>query len=276
MGSDTVQRSPFEHALQIYREAAIKEYDENRPDRNITYTPLGCPVSREQLKHWNDYCEIFKSRWGLDKIICEYIALFGGGLFEAEYSEHGEGAYARSVCLPIRNANYQTAMIRERWPALREMGLATPLLDYGCGCGFLVRWLSGRGYKDLYAYEPPGIQREIMKEAFAGRDITCLVCPPTADKVVPDKFKTIICLNVLEHVEKPMEMLEYFYSMSNRVIADICIDKEEHAQGPHIAPKDELRECRKILIKRGSLFDIEPHTNIRDRIKKDYGPTCTN
>ncbi len=235
-------------------------------------TALGCVVNPEQLQHWHDYCDIFKSLWGFDRSICEYIALCGGLLFEAEYHEHGEAAYSRSVCLPIRNAFYQMFMMNTRWPKLREMGLATPLLDYGCGSGFLVRWLSVRGYTNLYGFEPPGIQREVMKRAF--RDIPEQALVWYKDN--PSSFKTIVCLNVLEHVESPMILLEYFYTMTNRVIADICIDEDDHEQTPHIAPKDELRECRKILVKKGSLYDWEPHTHPQNRIKKHYGSLITN
>ena len=179
-------------------------------------------------------------------------------------------AYSTSVCLPIRNAFYQMFMMGTRWPRLREMGLPTPLLDYGCGSGFLLHWLAGMGYGGLWGFEPPGIQREIMKSAFAGSDIQIW------NEEAPKKFKTVVCLNVLEHVRHPMKTLEYFYSMSNRVIADICIDKDDHEQTPHIAPKDELRECEKLLRKKGSLYIWEPHTLFKDRINPYYGQTVTN
>lgn len=259
--------SPLRHTLKADRISAVEEYEKNSDG---LHTPLGRSLTREELNHWNDYCEIFKSRWGFDKILCEYIALCGGDLFEAEYSEQGESAYTNSVCLPIRNASYQMFMIKYRWPKLREMGLAKPLLDYGCGSGFLLKWLWQVGHENLYGFEPPGIQREIMTEVFKEKDIMVW------DEKYPNKFKTIICLNVLEHVEGPMKMLEYFYSMSNRVIADICIDEDEHEQTPHIAPKEELFECRKILVRKGTLFDHEPHTSIQDRITKHYGPSVTN
>ncbi len=236
----------------------------------IVKTALGSEVTKEQLRHWHDYCEVFESRWGLDKIICEYIALCGGELFEAEFSERGELAYSNSVCLPIRNAFYQMFMMNTRWPRLREMGLPTPLLDYGCGSGFLLHWLAERGYDGLWGFEPPGIQREIMKAAFSGSNVKIW------NESAPNKFKTIICLNVLEHVESPMRLLEKFYAMSNRVIADICIDEEEHEQTPHIAPKDELRECEKLLRKNGSLYLWEPHTALKNRINPYHGTACTN
>ncbi|MHC4621455.1 MAG: class I SAM-dependent methyltransferase [Planctomycetota bacterium] len=141
-------------------------------------------------------------------------------------------------------------MTEWRWYWIREMGVMSPVLDYGCGVGFFSVWLHNKGYKDLHGYELPGVQREIMVEAFRPRGI----------KVWDNDgggFNTVLCLNVLEHVEHPLALLERLYELGKRVIADICIDEHDKMQGPHIAPVDELRECERILRKRRGLYEHE-------------------
>jgi len=214
-------------------------------------TPLGGKMTHDQFAVWSVYLDLFESKWGLSHATSEYLGSIGGDVFEAEFSVHGKKAYSTSLVLPIRNALYASFMGELRWRYLREMGIMTPVLDYGCGVGVFLLWLHHKGYKDLYGYELPGVQNSIMRAAFENTDIRVWDESPAG-------FKTIICLNVLEHVEHPVELLEKFYSMSNRVIADICIDKDDEGQTPHIAPVDELLECKRILESKRSLYCYEP------------------
>jgi hypothetical protein len=210
---------------------------------------LHAKVTKRQYELWKMYGDVFRRRWGFDEWICEYIGIAGGEVFEAEFKERGPSSYTDSVVIPIRNALYQMFLISTRWPRLHEMGLATPILDYGAGVGYLSLWLWSKGYENLYCYEPPGIQREIMKDVFEDRGVSVW------DEKTPDHFSTVVCINVLEHVENPMALLEKLYGLSNRVIADVCIDEDDKLQGPHIAPKDELRECRRILMENRGLYE---------------------
>jgi SAM-dependent methyltransferase len=227
---------------------------ETNPERIMAKTALGTEISKAQSLAWGEYLKIFKDRWNLAPGVAEYAAICGGDLFEAEFAEHGVDAYAASVILPIRNAFYQMFMLPFRWEKLREMGVADPVLDYGCGVGLLANWLHDKGHRDVYGYEPPGIQQEIMARSFEGKpDIHVW------DGKTPDRFNTVICLNVLEHVEDPVGLLKKLYRLSNRVIADVCIDEETKLQTPHIAPHEALRECADILRDHGSLYSSEPH-----------------
>jgi len=218
--------------------------------RKKNQTNLGVEIPESAMLIWQIYLDIFQRRWGLDSKISEYIGQTAADVFEAEFAEHGLSAYGTSIALPIRNATYQAFLAEWRWKWLREIGIMSPVLDYGCGVGFFSVWLHNKGYKDLYGYELPGVQKSIMAEAFKTRGIGVW----DHDRA---GFNTVICLNVLEHVEHPLELLHKLYGLGKRVIADICIDKDEKIQGPHIAPHGELRECEVILRERRGLYEHE-------------------
>lgn len=222
---------------------------ETDPERIQAHSPMGTEISSAQLLMWDIYFKIFRERWGLDPKVCEQIGITAADVFEAEFQEFGTEAYARSVALPIRNAMYQAMMLPYRWAELREVGIADPVLDYGCGVGLLANWLWYKGHRGVYGYEPPGIQQEIMAASFDRKDGI-----DAWDEKTPDRFSTVICFNVLEHVPDPVGLLNKLYTLSNRVIADVCIDEEDKLQDPHIAPKDALRECAGILHRRGGLY----------------------
>ncbi len=219
----------------------------------------GLRLSKEQWDIFHEYVSIFFDRWGMKNpaIFAEQVGNRGGDLFEMEFETRGPAAYSDSVVLPFRNAFYQTAMLNQRWYHLREMGLMEPILDYGCGVGLLLVHLKHMGKENLWGYELPGIQQEIMAEAFRRNGIGVW------DDSMDMRFNTIICINVLEHVADPVALLHKLYSMSNRVIADICIDTDDHQQSPHIAPVEALRECKKVLNARRSLYAYEPHEHAR-------------
>ena len=177
----------------------------------------------------------------------------GGELCDMEFTARGLASYSDSVIIPFRNALYQMFMLEKRWEHLREMGIMEPVLEYGCGVGLLLLHLKRVGKNDLYGYELPGIQQEIMAEAFRRHGIKVW------DDSMDIRFNTVICINVLEHVADPVRLLRKLYKLSNRVIANICIDPDDHKQIPHIANPDALRECEKVLRSRNSLYEYEPY-----------------
>jgi len=228
----------------------MKKIFRNMVDTNLPTVrlSLGAVITQHQYDIWKIYVDVFRKRWDFDQQLCEFAGIAGGDLFAAEFTERGDKTYFDSIVLPVRNAFYQMFMANIRWANLREMGLAGPILDYGCGVGYLLHWLRSVGYENLYGYEPPGIQREIMHSAFKDSGITVW------DEHAPDRFGTIVCLNVLEHVSDPVGLLNKFYKMTNRVIADVVIDPEDGEQSSHIAPKDALRECAYMLGNRRGLY----------------------
>lgn len=197
--------------------------------------------SQEAADLWNLYVEEFRLRWGMDREVAAIIGARSKTLFSAEYQEHGDDAYRSSVALPIRNAFYAAAMMHARWGVLKEMSLEEPILDYGCGVGMQLLWLKKQGFDQLYGYEIPGIQREVMASVFQKNGIR---------EWNGERVKTVLCTNVLEHVANPVALLESLFRVGGRVIANICTDHDS----PHIAPHDQLEICRQMLTEQGTLY----------------------
>lgn len=172
------------------------------------------------------------------------IGCAGKSLFAAEFKERGVQAYADSVVLPIRNACYMAAKMEGRWDKIRNLMPVEPILDYGCGVGFQLIWMKRIGFNRLYGHELPGIQRDIMLEAFKPHAIM-----PWGDG---ERVETVICTNVLEHVENPVELLNYLRSISHLVIANVCLDTDDE---PHIAPMSARLECADMLREWGTLYE---------------------
>lgn len=197
--------------------------------------------SQDAADVWNVYANEFKERWGIDHAVSAVVGARSKSIFAAEFHEHGAKSYKSSVILPIRNAFYAASQADERWEKLSGAALVEPILDYGCGVGVQLLWLKRHGFRDLYGHELPGIQRSIMASVFQKHGINVWAGEPV---------KTILCLNVLEHVADPVAMLTGLMKEGRRVIANICTDHDS----PHIAPHDKLEECRKMLEASGGLY----------------------
>ena len=197
----------------------------------------------EASETWVEYCDIFNSMWGLTKAESNHAGLLGKKIFAAEFKERGPAAYRNSVILPIRNARYSCEVLDNRWGFLKTKSLRGSILDYGCGVGAQLIYLARLGYDNLYGYELPGIQHDVMVKAFVKHNI----------KVWKDEqVDIILCTNVLEHVTRPVELLSYLHTVGSTVYANICMDTHD---SPHIAPHDQLEECRNILKSRGGLYE---------------------
>lgn len=87
--------------------------------------------------------------------------------------------------------------------ALRASGAGDPVLDLGCGPGATVAYLRAQGLDcagaDLSPYEPatPALADVITY----GRDATTL---PLAER---ERFRTLLLLDVLEHLDEPARFL---------------------------------------------------------------------
>ena len=197
---------------------------------------------------WKVYADIFKRRWGIDEQTSEFIGMASKNLFAAEFKEHGHDAYRTSLVLPIRNSYYASQVTEKRWGYLKCMKLESPIFDYGCGVGFLLLWLKDVGFTDLHGYEVPGVQRDVLSDVSPEHGIVINAPLPL------NYVHTSICLNVLEHLEKPLLTLDFLKSHSKQVIANVCLDREEAS---HVAPLDELKECELLLRQWGTLYEDE-------------------
>ncbi len=190
---------------------------------------------------WHVYADEFQRRWGIDKEVSAVIAARAKKLYSAEYQEHGDDSYRTSVVLPMRNAWYSAAAISCRWPFLQAAGLQEPILDYGCGVGMMLLFLKERGFKNLYAYDIPGIQYDVMQYVMEQHGIQMWD---------GGKVGTVLCFNVLEHVKDPVGLLETLFAIGDKVIANIDLSDD----GPHIASHKELEHCRRMLEEKESLY----------------------
>lgn len=194
---------------------------------------------------WWEYAAIFSELWGLSADDAAAIGVVGSTMFGLEFKEYGPPAYATSVALPIRNAFY-CAMVMHRRIASLENGdrlpLPEPVLDYGCGVGFMLCYLQELGHKDLYAYEVPGgVQHKVLSAMCKRRGINLW----TQDS--PARFGTVVCLNVLEHLLDPEHELSKLAALSDNIVAN-C---DESEQIPHIAPMDARKRVNAQLHSRG-------------------------
>lgn len=194
---------------------------------------------------WKEYAAIFKSRWGINEIESWFIGSYSKKLFAAEFRERGRQVYHDSLLIPIRNAWYASHVTEMRWKNFTErFRITEPILDYGCGVGFLLVFLSEIGFTELYGYELGGIQRDIFLDMAIPRGIKHEESPPN--------ISTTFCLNVLEHVQDPVTLLKKLKRNSAQVIANICMDRDD---SPHIAPLESLKQCKSMLEEWGTLYE---------------------
>lgn len=197
-------------------------------------------ISRRAGEIWQQYCAIFKQRWDLSEDACYNIGLYGKTLASAEFIEHGDACYSSSVVQPIRNAYYNSGRIDYRWERIGRMGIEEPVLDYGCGVGFLLLWMKRVGFTRLYGHELEGVTKRVATDA-------------GIEWWKPGyKVSTVLCINVLEHLPDPVGTLLYLKNFSPCVIANTNMDRHEDQ---HIAPEAELTRCTEMLREWGTLYE---------------------
>ncbi len=94
---------------------------------------------------------------------------------------------------PLRREIYgyfTKAWIKNIVVRLEKAGLKKTdrVLDYGCGNGFLIRFLRERGYTNCHGYDP-------YTDAFQDR------------KVLGASYNWVLCIDVIEHLERPKQLL---------------------------------------------------------------------
>ena len=193
---------------------------------------------------WDIYCEyidIFNKLFGLSKIDC-VSAGYTHSFVEAEWAAQGKAFYRSSILLPLRNAYYAANVTEKRWDStFSKLELKTPLVDYGCGVGFMLVYLRRMGIEGrLMGWELPDTpQHSVMESMFKRYNIE--VWDSTSH------VETIICNHVLEHLDDPVSKVSMLRSMCNQLHAD-CEESEDAA---HIAPMAIRRQVNDDLRQRG-------------------------
>ena len=125
--------------------------------------------SDEELKAfradiYKDLCRILEEDYKLTSGEVIKIGEVGNKLFDAEFLALGPPSYMTSVTLPIRNAWFGYQTVFDRWTHwIQKVELVPPILDYGCGVGYGLAYLSFimEGEPELYGLEPMGVQWNI-------------------------------------------------------------------------------------------------------------------
>ena len=197
------------------------------------------------------YLEIFEELWGIAPERSVIVGEHGNGLFEAEFQEHGSEAYLYSVVQPIRNAWYSAFCMQDRWDRwLSKLEIAPPVLDFGCGVGFQLRWLEEFGHEDLWGLDL-GVTQKVLQKMGERSEIQSV---DIAHQTGAPKFNTIFCIHVLEHTADPMGLLRYLRSFGAKLYAG-CVLTEGHG---HIAPMAEREKVLESLREQGELIEWEP------------------
>jgi len=205
---------------------------------------------------WLEYCEEFKSHLGLDSDTCDYLGCIGAELGVADFKLYGMEYYSTSFIPAVRNAWYMAATMPARWAKLECHDLVEPILDYGCGVGYTLRWLKEMGYDDLWGWDVPGVQSNIAMTVLSKYDIKWW-----DSRLDPARFGTILCINTLEHVPEPMETLKWLRSISDNVIANCDVGES----GDHVASVGERMQVMEELVKAGE--HIGKPVNAREEFK---------
>ncbi len=194
---------------------------------------------------YKDFARIADDKLGLDIETVMRAGVIGCKIHEAEFRLFGPISYATSLMLPLRNALYRRDNMFPLWHhRLSKMNLKPPILDYGCGMGFTLAFLSQvlDGEPELYGYELVGVQYGFM-DALG----QIYGFKPWNDEPV----NTILATNLLEHLANPLETLNYFYTLTDNVIANVDMEPQED----HIAPLEEREACIALLKERGGFIE---------------------
>jgi len=198
------------------------------------------------LEIWTRYARVFEHKWGLSKLASDYLGLVGADMGVAEFRVHGIQYYKHSLAVPLRNAWYMATVMDGRWEVLRHCTLKEPILDYGCGVGYTLVWLVEHGYAadQLYGWDVEGPQRQVTQEMFENEGINWW------DEKSPTHFGTILCLNVFEHLPKPMDTLLWLRSSCDNLIANCDTSND----GDHTTSVNERQKVLQSLHNAGELW----------------------
>lgn len=182
--------------------------------------PIRCPDKRA-IEIWHRYALQVQQDYGLDITATDYLGAIGANVATAEYLLRGSQIYSDSLVPAARNMWYSAFTVPTRYINLTHHGLVEPILDYGCGVGFTLMWMSLKGHEELYGWDVPGAQSNIAKAVLSESGIEWW------DRETPARFGTIVCLNVLEHVPEPMKVLTWLRSMTDNLIANCDMNDDE-------------------------------------------------
>ena len=161
-----------------------------------------------------------------------------------------EGRFYRSSEAYLYNLT-AFAMTGTKLPYLGELTRHVPpgsrLLDYGCGIGSDGLMLLEAGYRVEFAdFDNPSVQ--YLRWRLARRGIEAPI--HDLDRAVPDGFEAAYALDVIEHVDEPMALLEEMERRARLVMVNLLESEPGETALHHELPVADLvrRAARRDLI----------------------------
>ena len=97
-------------------------------------------------------------------------------------------------------------MARYRFAAPFVLGAM--VLDVGCGCGYGTEYLATVGARRVIGVDIAPEAIDYAHRHYASTDIDFLVCDATSIAVASEAIDTVVCLELLEHVANPVQLLQ--------------------------------------------------------------------
>lgn len=121
---------------------------------------------------------------------------------ESFYKEHDLDIF-RQAYLSRFSFQYKFKLLRS-WHVIETLleDKDLPLLDYGCGAGALVNFLTNRGYSQVDACDIPSQTLDFVKKSMAHK-LRKIFTVTGKEEYLKDEYALIISLDVLEHTTDP-------------------------------------------------------------------------
>jgi|LGOV01.1.fsa_nt_gb 2-polyprenyl-3-methyl-5-hydroxy-6-metoxy-1,4-benzoquinol methylase len=89
------------------------------------------------------------------------------------------------------------------------------ILDYGCGVSSFTKWALRHGKFDITLADIDGPMLKFCKWRYGKRVSYCKICLGRDGLPLKEKYDIILCLDMLEHVWSPLDVVKHLYSHLN-------------------------------------------------------------
>lgn len=118
----------------------------------------------------------------------------------------------------IRNSWYRERNIETRWDKmLKNLNYkkGERILDYGCGVSSFTKWALEHGKFDVTLAEIGGPMLKFCKWRYGKKVSYCKICPGKEGLPLREMYDVILCLDMLEHVWGPLDVVKHLCSHLN-------------------------------------------------------------
>lgn len=229
-------------------------------DLKIPYGLTKADAEADAVFH--QYLDLFGKKTGLERDQILALSLFSGALFELEFTYSQAKTWETSLCYFPRSICFGRNQIDQRWQTLEDIDLQGPILDYGCGAGFLAAYLKVKTGHRVYAYDTPGNQASLAKEFLTEFDVDW--------HEEGNHYGTILCYNVLEHIADPVAEVYRMRSMCDHLYTNIGLSGEK-ADIADLAPETEVEKVVKMCYAAGELLPLDGCNTVEEGYSRILG-----